>query len=364
MTIFKYYRPNAYFEKAVRYNEIYFAANHELNDPNDLKASYYFEDDPELWKYLLSSEPISPAWNILLHLSCNDEELKLRLNEIFKDVKIDSLTGSVREAVKIKEVELLELFERSIIEHSAPPDSGVAESASKKDRARLCILILTELIARAINHQFYSVSFSKNALDSMMWAHYADGFKGCVVIYGGLDGPEIKLRHHLMSDTYEAYPLREVKYIDSDKLIPILECATKGKAKVEEAFLQKNSFWKYEGELRMFTTQEGETHYMAASDIKLKSPRQRIMHHGTNFITGIIFGPRIEDSYQRYIEATIADNREYADEKLGFFSFNTVLEPHGKVKVSAATKIIDRNLGRRVYQGEEMQKLLADLRIT
>jgi len=54
MPIFKYYRPNIYFEKAIRYNEIYFSANHELNDPNDLKATYYFEDNPALWKKLLA----------------------------------------------------------------------------------------------------------------------------------------------------------------------------------------------------------------------------------------------------------------------------------------------------------------------
>lgn len=30
---FKYYRQNLYFEKAIRYDEIYFSSNEELNDP-------------------------------------------------------------------------------------------------------------------------------------------------------------------------------------------------------------------------------------------------------------------------------------------------------------------------------------------
>ncbi|SDZ62674.1 DUF2971 domain-containing protein [Pseudomonas salomonii] len=363
MPIFKYYRPNHYFEKAIRYNELYFSANHELNDPNDLKATYYFEDSPELWKRLLSSDSISPVWNISLHVSCNDDELISQLNSLFKDVEIDSLTGSVRETIKSKEPELKDLFERSIIDNTEHNDSDFSQKSSKKDRASLCVLIITELLARAINHNFYSVSFSKNALELKMWAHYADGFKGCVLIYGGADGPTINLRPHLMSDTHQVYPLREVKYIDSSKKIPLLECATKGKAKVEEAFLQKNSFWDYESELRIFTIEEIKTHFMAASDQTPKNPRQRIFHHGTNFIVGVIFGPRVEDSYQRAVEATLASNRQYADEKLPFFSFNTVLDPQGRLEISTAAKVIDQTLFRQIFEHEEKQKLLQGLGI-
>ncbi|UWF51525.1 DUF2971 domain-containing protein [Pseudomonas sp. N3-W] len=363
MPIFKYYRPNIYFEKAIRYNELYFSANHELNDPNDLKATYYFEDSPELWRALLSLGSISAAWNILLHVSRDDEEFIFQLNSLFKGVEIDSLTGSVRETIKSKETELKDLFERSIIDTPARSDSGLSEESSREGRVSLCVLIITELLARAVNHKFYSVSFSKSALEPMMWAHYADGFKGCVLIYGGLDGPDVKLRRHLMSDKCEVYPLREVKYIDSDKRIPILECATKGKTKVEEAFLQKNSFWDYEKELRIFTIEEIKTHLMAAIDKKSENPMQRILHHGTNFIAGVIFGPRVDDSYQRFVETTIASNRQYADEKNAFFSFNTVLDPHGRLEISTASKVIDQTLGRRIYENEEKAKLLLDFGI-
>ncbi|WP_095118564.1 DUF2971 domain-containing protein [Pseudomonas sp. Irchel s3f10] len=363
MSIFKYYRPNIFFEKAIRYNELYFSANHELNDPNDLKATYYFEDSPELWRHLLSLDSISSAWNILLHVSCDDSELIFQLNSLFKDVEIDSLTGSVRDAIKSKEVALKELFERSIVDSPVQSDTGLSNESSKEERASLCVLIITELLARAVNHKFYSVSFSKSALDPMMWAHYADGFKGCVLMYGGLDGPELKLRTHLMSDKCEVYPLREVKYIDSGKRIPILECATKGKAKVEEAFLQKNSFWDYEKELRIFTIEETKTHLMAAIDRKSENPRQRIFHHGTNFITGVIFGPRVDESYRKFVEVTIASNRQYADEKYPFFSFNTVLDPHGRLEVSAASKIINQDLFREVYDDNKKAKLLLDLGI-
>jgi hypothetical protein len=49
MYFYKYYRPNVYFEKAIRYNELYFCENNELNDPHDLKANYYFEDSVDRW---------------------------------------------------------------------------------------------------------------------------------------------------------------------------------------------------------------------------------------------------------------------------------------------------------------------------
>ncbi|MBD8476091.1 DUF2971 domain-containing protein [Pseudomonas sp. CFBP 8770] len=364
MPIFKYYRPNIYFEKSIRYNELYFSANHELNDPNDLKATYYFEDSPSLWKNLLSLKPISPAWNILHHISAHDELLINELNTLFKNVTVDSLTGSIREIIQSREPDLKDLFERSIIDSPASNESDFAEQSSKKNRVDWCVLIITELLARAVNHQLYSVSFSKSALDPMMWAHYADGFKGCVVIYGGLEGPTIKLRHHLMSDQADIYPLREVKYIDSDKHIPILECATEGKTKVEEAFLQKNSFWCYEQELRLFTSEEVQTHWMAASDKKPENPKQRILYHGTNFISGIIFGPRVSEDYERHIKTIIASNREYADEKMPFYSFNTTLNPHGRLEVSSASKIIDSSLGRMIIENEEREKLLLAFGIT
>lgn len=56
MYLFKYYRPDFFFDKAIRYNELYFSSTEQLNDPNDLKTSYFFEDRVDLWQRLLESE--------------------------------------------------------------------------------------------------------------------------------------------------------------------------------------------------------------------------------------------------------------------------------------------------------------------
>ncbi|MFA1646200.1 MAG: DUF2971 domain-containing protein, partial [Enterobacteriaceae bacterium] len=56
MYLFKYYRPDFFFDKAIRYNELYFSSIEQLNDPNDLKTSYFFEDRVDLWQSLLESE--------------------------------------------------------------------------------------------------------------------------------------------------------------------------------------------------------------------------------------------------------------------------------------------------------------------
>jgi len=122
--------------------------------------------------------------------------------------------------------------------------------------------------------------------------------------------------------------------------------------------LEKTFGARYEQELRLFTIEEVKTHWMAASDKNPANPWQRIFHHGTNFISGIIFGPRVTENYKRYIEATIAGNREHADEKYGFYSFDTILNPHGQLMISAASMVIDTNLARRIYEGDEKEKLL------
>lgn len=362
MYVFKYYRPNLYFDKAIRYNELYFAANHELNDPNDLKAIYYFEDSPRLWSRLIQLPGISDLWNLSEIINTDCELLANSLNDIFKGKEVNSIDsfGSLKGVLDLCSGQIIAAFERALLKKEN-------ESNSPAVRADQCKLILTELLSRAINHEFYSVSFSKDALSSMMWAHYAEGFKGCVVIYASKNYG-FSLSHNPFSKNENRYNLAPVDYVDSDKRIPILECVTSGKDKAISTFLQKNSFWKYENELRSFTFKNLNTNMMAMASHaakKLKTTdRKRILYHEASLIAGVIFGPRVKEEYQKEVEFVLHDNRYHTGQE-PFLSLNTVLNDSGNIEISKASKFscVGENPMYSPIEGEKLKELLNQLNI-
>lgn len=362
MYVFKYYRPNLYFDKAVRYNELYFAANHELNDPNDLKAIYYFEDKPELWGRLLKTPGISSFWNLSEIINTDCQLLADSLNDIFKGKEINSIDGfdSLKRVLDLCSGQIIAAFERALLQK----ENELNNSAVRADQ---CKLIMTELLSRAINHEFYSVSFSKDALNSMMWAHYAEGFKGCVVIYASKNNG-FSLSRNPFSKKSSKYNLAPVDYVDSGKKIPILECVISGKDKAVSTFLQKNSFWEYEAELRSFTFQHLNTNMMAMASHqaeKLKTTdRKRILYHDASLIAGVIFGPRVKAEYQREIEFVLHDNRLHRGQE-PFFSLNTVLSDSGNIEIIKASKVscVGENPMFSPFEGEKLKELLHHLNI-
>jgi Protein of unknown function (DUF2971) len=364
MPFFKFFRPNIYFEKAIRYNELYFSENIELNDPNDLKANYYFEDNVSFWENILSLKPSVSTWNLNSFIDVKDIDLAFAFNDLFKEVQFDSTNSSLRQEIDKQSKGLIEIFEKFIkSKTSLDMPSSPFKAASLKDKIDYCKLWLTALLMRAVDHKFYSVSFSKSALEPVMWAHYADGFKGCVIIYDDLSQKKIELRHNNLEPYGALYDFLEINYIDIEKKIPILECALGGQAKSQEAFLSKNSFWKYESEYRLFTTEKIPSERLAMMDVE-KSNRDRILHHGTNSIVGIIFGPRCSRKYKEKVELTIMDNRFYHDKK-PFYTFDTDLTHEGRLTVSSAAQVLcesQRQL-KRVFDKQELQNLLFQLQI-
>lgn len=364
MPFFKFFRPNIYFEKAVRYNELYFSENSELNDPNDLKANYYFEDSVIFWANLLSLKPSVATWDLNSLIDVKDINLAHVLNDLFKEVQFDSENSSLRQEIDKKSKGLDEIFEKFIKSKTSPDiSSNPLKAASLENKIAYCKLWLTALLMRAVDHNFYSVSFSKSALEPMMWAHYADGFKGCVLIYDDLNQNKIELRHNSLEPNGALYDFLEINYIDTEKKIPILECALGGQAKSQESFLSKNSFWKYESEYRLFTAEKIAAERLAMMDVE-KSNRDRILHHGTNSIVGIIFGPRCSRKYKEKIELTIMDNRFFHDKK-PFYAFDTDLTHEGRLTVSSAARVScesQRQL-KRIFDKQQLQNLLVQLQI-
>lgn len=372
MQFFKYYRINSYFEKAIRYDELYFSENRELNDPNDLKAYYFFEDDVNLWKELLCLPPQNNTWDIGCFLDVSDQSLQVSLNDLFKGIKFDSLEGSLFDEVDKIRAEILEVFKSNLkdnIENTKGRE--IYAECSSEQKAELCLQFLTALLARAVRFSFYSVSFSMSALNPMMWAHYADGFKGCVIIYRGHKGKYLPLVNNIRDKNYQVFEYAKVNYIDSDKMIPVLTCAISGSAQTQQAFLQKNSFWEYESEYRLFSVIETNPTQHTMTRERLRNPRARILHHHTNDILGVIFGPRCNRETMSRVDMTLMDNRRHCGNE-PFYLFETELTRDGRVIISGAKKQCDprapgltRSSGgmHQIIEGEQLDALLAEFNL-
>lgn len=372
MPLFKYYRPNSYFEKAIRYNELYFSANNELNDPHDLKASFFFEDDEQLWAALLSLQPDPDTWNLDYFLDTQDNGLISALNKLFAGVSFDSIAGSLYTEIENRSKALLKIFENNIKPGFVHPENKIfPDNYSDNQKAELCKIWLSALLARAVDHVFYSVSFTDSALNPMMWAHYADGFKGCVVIYNGSPQSSIGLRHNLLDNELIPFGFSKVNYIDGDKKIPVLECAIRGKAKAQEAILQKNAFWHYESEHRLLSAERSNPVFETINKSKKTSQRDRILHHQTNDILGVIFGPRCDERVKKKVDLTLLDNRRRSGNK-PFYLLDTQLTLEGRVIISDAKKQCCPNIPGRpmlpegmhqIIRPEELPRLLLELGI-
>ncbi len=363
MPFFKYYRANLNFEKAIRYNEIYFSENKELNDPHDLKAFYYFEDDPQLWVDLLSIPPQYNTWSLESFLNCSDQSLVKALNNVFKGISFDSLEGSIFDEIeKIKE-DLLNVFESHLKEQVDSPEGfEFYADYPPSQKAQLCLQFLSALLARAVNFSLYSVSFSDLALSPKMWAHYADGFKGCVVIYRSHNEEYIGLGSNILDRDLKVFKYSKVNYIDSDKMIPVLACAISGAEKVEQAFLQKNSFWDYESEYRLFSMTGSNATQHAMVKVPPKNPRVRILHHQTNDILGVIFGARCTNDLKERVAMTLMDNRRYCGSQ-PFYLFDTELTREGRVVISSGKIQHDPSIPDIQRASGGLQQLIDDERL-
>ncbi|MEB2439840.1 DUF2971 domain-containing protein [Citrobacter braakii] len=338
MYLFKYYRPDFFFDKAIRYNELYFSARAQLNDPNDLNIDYRFDNRLKLWDLLLRSE-CEYSYKYLSHLlDFNDLKIHKGLNRIFKGKRIKAELESLDDLFDIHAKDIREVLYNSLLPiHEINPAIYGNEPDPKKFLVSLCELGIKERLYRKIVPAVYSVSFSSNALDRMMWAHYAAGFSGCVVIYQAQEVISndsrcfwMKVTDNLFSQHRFDFPVKPIKYNNQAKEVSLLD----PESNISELFLTKNKFWKYESEYRMFVP---EANVGIGSERNVKGRVNRnighVFHHDTSAIKGIIFGPRMSKLEKERIWDVIKPNMENTNSKSCYF-FDAELSPSGKVTIS------------------------------
>ncbi|EBJ3542594.1 DUF2971 domain-containing protein [Salmonella enterica] len=336
MYLFKYYRPDFFFDKAIRYNELYFSARAQLNDPNDLNIIYRFDNNLMHWDFLLRS-PCEYSYRNLTHLlDLGEFKVHKALNKIFKGKRIKGNLESLDALFDTHDNEILGVLHECLLPLN-DIDTAIYENEPdpKQFLAKQCETGIKERLYKKIIPAVFSVSFSSKALERMMWAHYAAGFSGCVVIYKVQENRNVnyvgmQLTDNLFSKDYVNFPVQSITYSNRSKEISILDPT----ASIIELILTKNRFWKYESEYRMFVP-EGNIGIGGERDIKDSINRNtgHVFHHKTSTIQGIIFGPRMSKLKKEEIWQVIKSNIINSDADL-LYLFDTELSPSGKINIS------------------------------
>lgn len=369
MLLYKFYRPGENFNKALRYSEIYFSSNKQLNDPNDLKAKYFFEDSEDLWFRLLHSEaPMGPSLTTFLKLE--SKQLSKGLNDIFKGIKVDANAKSLNKIFDDNKIKIEGLIRSSIKDIAEIPDSHYFRLEDPVPfLVESCMFGLRELAFKGIKTEVYSVSFSTNPLEPMMWAHYADGFKGCAVIYYA-ENNELPLTRNIYSESFMRFPIHKVDYHDGEKLIPILQCSMGEQGPIEQALLKKNSFWHYESERRAFIFKNQRLVLAALNDVdKIPEWEERVFHTQPERIAGVIFGPAFDESKKYLVEFRLRRTKEATKCKPNFYLFDTQLNDNGTITITKAkqckpsAQLTPRDLVSRTFEGAQLDELLQKMGI-
>lgn len=306
MYYFKYFRNDTNFAKSIRYNELYFAANNSLNDPMDLSFNPIFWDNIDYWKQFIGS--YDNGLVALMHYISppKNDEFYVSINNLFKGHSLKEIEKSY------------DLFHRKtmdvISEHDLATGIDINSAAA---------LLMDKFMQIIKNNNFLSVSFSKTPFNYLMWSHYANGFKGCILIYD-FKKNKSKLKTHILGNDYEDVKMQNVQYSNHAKHPDLWTLISKNQIDNSNYFFTKNKKWKYEKESRLV----------------LLSPHAssgEILHHDSSLVIGVIFGSRCDNEFKAQTIRALKENRANSnvDE---FLSFNSILNEESEIEIKSGTK--------------------------
>ncbi|MDF3193269.1 DUF2971 domain-containing protein [Pseudomonas sp. 1928-m] len=362
MRLYKYYRPDFYFEKSLRYDEIFFASNEQLNDPHDLVIKPYFGNNKEAWKSILKSNAPFDTWCLSKIVDIDNDNLTRELNDEFEGVVVDD-SSSISSVLDNQSASLAQIFEKYL----TPQCNAMFKKPEAASAA--CVQFLKEKLARGWDKRYYSCSFSKNPLEPQMWAHYGGGFRGCVLIYRGLSDGSINLRNNIYISDSQNFKFADVNYQDKDKLVDILDLNSRVNI-IEQNLLNKSSFWSHEKEMRLLLSESfGSIRVSIASGMP-KSTKTQIFHHAPDAIEGVIFGSNCSESYKEKITSMLAEKYSFLLPAgvPAFLTFDSRLTSQGKVEINYGAKCIIREVRssqviKEILENERLNTMLKELGI-
>lgn len=301
MYYFKYFRNDSYFEKSIRYNELFFASNSTLNDPMDLWFNPVLWDDIEKWKKLLEHLNYFGIYFTDYISKPQNDNFYVDINKLFCN---KNLTKIVEDKSKIQS-KIAEIIENHNL-------------ASGKDIDSAASFLIDKFCRLKDEINFLSVSFSKDPFNYLMWSHYANGFKGCVLIYDFEHG-NTELKKHIHGGDVLKVEMQDVTYLDRISQVDLWSLIFNNVFTDSSCFIAKNKHWEYERESRLVIF----SHARSAGEI---------LHHEVSLIKGIIFGSRCDIDFKERTIKALNDNRSFG-EQIDFLSFDSALNDNNEIQI-------------------------------
>lgn len=353
MHVYRYRSPSLLSQKGLLYDEWYFASKEELNDPVDLQSKYEFSGKG--WKTLINrlwGENIfanQVAWYFSSLGPISYDEIVSYFGK--HKSALDSLFLESTEAWKLSDVKIYKscLDALEVLLKSYEPGGG------------------------------YSISFSRNNSNMLMWSHYAGSHSGFCLIYRTIDGklyqcPDRKKDSLTVAEGHHAsispgFTIKDVNYsnavnpLDAFRLLPSGYGGEKFNSEDErldwhksatQQLLTKNVCWEYEEECRMLLLQPKKF----VSGVNEYSSLQRLFHYDFDQLVGVIFGARMSSKDKAVIRDIIDMKRSSRYRKLGpegkRVSFDFLYQQAEICQYSRDVKIVDHELymfGTLVHKG-------------
>ncbi|WP_420299296.1 DUF2971 domain-containing protein [Edwardsiella tarda] len=294
MYYYKYFRNDVYFDKSIRYNELFFASNQLLNDPMDLAFDPVLIASTDEWRTLFENTPTSLNDSVIMHLQ-----------QISNNLTLSAVLNNAGEFLS----KIHDLFLSQNVCGTSIQTEGVINGFYNK-------------IHEASFLKPVSTSFSKTPLSTLMWAYYANGFNGCALIYDGGINNDIELSHYINDQDYTNYNFVDVEYgsIPSISICELLDGKlTKNKLAI------KTKSWAHEHESRLIS-------------FIYKERDGIVLHHRQSALKGVVFGASCGGGYIEKITEAIRLNKKHNGGG-DFYTFQTELRPDTGITITSARHI-------------------------
>ncbi|HED5644241.1 TPA: DUF2971 domain-containing protein [Enterobacter cloacae] len=315
MYYFKYFRNDANFEKTIRYNELYFAANNSLNDPMDLWVNPLFWDDVKLWEQLITNYEIGSICLMDYMKKTPDADFYASINNLFRNKSLAQVT----EQYTVYQTHIMQIISKK-------------ELATGADIKSAASFLMDKFVHVKNTTNFISVSFSKDPFNYLMWSHYANGFKGCLLVYD-FENNKAKLKKHILGGTEYQVTMSDVNYSNTPLQIDLWKILSKNIINNGSYFFTKNKHWEYEKESRLVL------HSTHASN-------GEIFHHHPLLVKGVIFGSRCDKSFKDKTIQALKENRKISGIDV-LLSFDTILNEKNEIELKSGYK---HNIKKSSYQ--------------
>ena len=301
MYYFKYFRNDTYFEKSIRYNELFFASNSTLNDPMDLWFNPVLWDDIEKWKKLLEHLNYFGIYFSDYITKPQDDSFYIDINKLFCNQNL---------------MQIVE--DKSQIQRDVAKIIETHNLASGQDIDSAASLLIGKFCRLKDEINFLSVSFSKDPFNYLMWSHSANSFKACVLIYDFEHG-KTELKKHIYGGDVLKVEMQDVTYLDRVSQVDLWSLIFNNVFTDSSCFISKNKHWEYEKESRLVifsqTRSAGE-----------------ILHHEVSLVKGVIFGSRCDVNFKERTIKALHENRSFGEQN-DFLSFDSALNNNNEIQI-------------------------------